>query len=149
MSDLTVTVNFKSFKSMMKDLKQTTSNLEPAFRDFGNYIKKETDAQFQKEIDPNGKPWEPLKPATIARKKTPYKLRETFFMFNAVYFKAGRTNFEFGIKDPKYQFHHFGTNKMPARVVIGIPSNRRKKLNGFVMAQIRRVKSLRQQRSRR
>ena len=132
----------------MKDLKQTTSNLEPAFRDFGNYMKKETDNQFQKEVDPDGKPWEPLKPATIAQKKTPFKLRETFFMFNAIYFKANKKYFEFGIKDPKYMFHHFGTSKMVARVVVGITQERRKKLNGFVIAQIRRIKSLKQQRTR-
>jgi phage gpG-like protein len=146
MSGLVVKFNDKNFKSFMKDLKQTTKNLEPAFRDFGNYLKKETDTQFQKEIDPNGKPWEPLKPSTIARKRTPYKLRETFFMYNSIYFKSSGTTFEFGIKDPKYQFHHFGTSKMPARVIVGVPQDRRKKLNGFIIAQIRRVKGLRQQR---
>jgi hypothetical protein len=148
MTQPTASVDAKSFKSFMKDLKQSTSNLEPAFRDFGNYIKKETNTQFQKEIDPEGRPWEPLKPSTLARKKTSFKLRETFFMFNAFYYKATKTNFEFGIKDPKYQFHHFGTSKMPARVVIGIPNDRRKKLNNFIIAQIRRVKSLRSQRKK-
>lgn len=147
MLDLKASVDLKSFNSFMKQLKQTTSNLEPAFRDFGNYMKKETDYQFQKEVDPDGKLWEPLKPATLIKKKTPFKLRETFFMFNAVYFKATKTRFEFGIKDPKYQFHHFGTSKMVPRVVIGITQKRRKKLNDLVILQIRRVKSLRNQRS--
>ena len=85
----------------MKQLKQTTSNLSPAFRDFGEYMKKETDIQFKKEVDPNGKSWEPLKLATLARKKTTTKLRETLVMYNSIYYIATDKGFEFvvGLQD--------------------------------------------------
>jgi len=124
----------------MKQLKQTTSNLAPAFRDFGVYMERETQDQFKREIDPDGKPWEPLKPATLAQKKTSFKLRETFTMYNTLYYTATDKNFRFGIRDPKYKWHHFGTSRMAARVVVGFNSERRKKANELVIAQIRRVK---------
>lgn len=142
---ISAAVDAKSFKDFMKQLKQGTSNLAPAFRDFGEYMKKHTEVQFQSEVDPEGKPWQPLKPATIARKKTPFKLRESFFMFNSVFYVAEDKQFIFGIKDPKYQFHHEGTSRMPARVVIGITNDRRGKLNKLVTAQILRVKGKRAQ----
>lgn len=145
---ISVTVDAKNFKGFMKDLKQSTSNLRPAFDDFGKYLKKETDSQFKLEVDPDKRPWEPLKPATIARKKTPYKLRETFKMYESFYYKADKQSFEYGLKDEKYIFHHYGTFKMPARVVIGITQERRKRLNEFVILQIRRVKKLRSVRAK-
>lgn len=133
----------KNFKDFMRQLKQTTSNLAPAFRDFGEYLKRETDVQFQREVDPEGRPWEPLKDSTLARKKTSYKLRETFEMYNTIYYVASDKEFKYGIKDPKAIFHQYGTSRMSARVVVGITSERRKKANDLVIAQIRRVKSKR------
>jgi hypothetical protein len=137
---ISASVESKNFKDFMKQLKQTTSKLSPAFRDAGEYMKKETIIQFEKEVDPNGKPWAPLAPATIAKKKTPFKLRETLVMFNTLFYVANDKGLTFGIKDDKYRFHHEGTTRMPARVVIGITDARRGKINQFVIAQIRRVK---------
>jgi phage gpG-like protein len=142
---ISASVDAKSFKDFMKQLKQTTANLAPAFRDFGEYLKKETDVQFAKEVDPAGNPWAALKPSTLVRKKTSFKLRETLVMYNSIYYTATDKGFEYGIKDPKYQFHHNGTSRMPARVVIGIDNTRQKKVNDFVIAQIRRVKGKRAQ----
>lgn len=138
---ISLEVDAKNFKSFMKELKSATSNLAPAFRNFGEYLEKETDAQFVSETDPDGKAWEPLKPSTLSRKKTSTKLRETLKMYNSIYYVAEDKGFEYGIKDPKYRFHHEGTGRMPARVVIGITNERRGVLNKFVITQIKRVKS--------
>lgn len=143
---ISVSFDAKSFKGFMKDLKQSTTKLQPAFNDFGKYMMTETKEQFETETDPDGKAWEPLKPATLRIKKTNTKLRETLEMYNSMYYKATNEYFIFGIKDIKYQFHHFGTSRMAQRRVVGITNERRKKLNGFVVAQIRRVKGLRNQR---
>lgn len=146
---INVKVDSKNFKNFMKQLKQTTKNLAPAFRDAGEYLKKETTIQYQKEVDPDGKPWAPLKPSTLAKKKTSTKLRETLVMFNSFYYVSSNQGLEYGIKDPKYRFHHEGTSRMPARVVIGITNVRRGKINDYVVAQIRRVKGKRNQSKKR
>jgi hypothetical protein len=123
----------------MKDLKTNVSNMQPAFRDAGEYLKKETLNQFDKEVDPDGKAWEPLKPSTLLKKKSPYKLRETLTMFNTLYYTATKDKLDFGIKDKKYIFHHEGTSRMPARVVIGITNERMGEINKFVLKHIRLV----------
>lgn len=132
-----------NFKDFMKQLKQGTKNMAPAFRDFADYMRKETENQYATETDPEGRPWAPLKPSTIKRKKTPYKLRETLVMYNSIGVNVTDEKFIFAIKDDKYKYHHTGTSKMPARVVLAITNDRRKKANEFVIAQIRRVKGKR------
>lgn len=133
----------------MKSLKSTTKKLSPAFRDFGEYLKKDTVEQFKQEKDPSGKSWQPLKPATLARKKTTTILRETLVMFNSFYYVATDDGFEYGLKDSKYTYHHTGTNRMPARIVIGINNNRLIQMNKLLTAQIRRVTGNRKQQRQR
>jgi Phage virion morphogenesis family len=131
--DADVTIEAKFFKSFMKELKVSVSNMSPAFKEYGDYVRKETDNQFLKEIDPDGKPWVPLKPATLLRKKTAFKLRETYEMSRSFYVDVDPKSMSYGLKDPKYIFHHYGTRKMAARVVIGDTNERRGKLNKFIV----------------
>ena len=139
--DLIVTVKDKAFKSFMKDLKVTTANLEPAFRKFGDYLKKETDEQFSKEIDPDGKKWSPLKESTLKRKKTRTILRETGKMVDSYYYEVQNNSFEYGLKSDIYIHHHYGTRKMAKRRVIGLTNDRYGELNKLVILQIKRVKA--------
>lgn len=143
MNDLSVEFNDKSFKSFMRNFRTQVSNMEPPFRQFGFEIKSLTKNQFEQEVAPDGTAWQPLAPSTLARKKTPYKLRETLTMFRSMYFRVSKKDFKFGLKDEKYIYHHYGTNKMPARVVIGMNSERYKLLNQLVVLHIKRVKNKR------
>lgn len=133
----------KNFKSFAKNLKSSVSNLEPAFDEFGRYIQPETQRQFTTETDPDGNKWAELSPVTLLRKQTPYILRETFFMYSMIFYVATKNSFEFGIRDPKYKFHHEGTAKMPARVVIGITDKRKQRLNRIIIVYLKRVRSRR------
>lgn len=130
----------KNFQSFAKNLKSSVSNLEPAFDEFGRYLQTETVDQFTREIDPDGKRWSPLSPRTLERKQTPYILRETFEMFNSFFYTATKKSFVYGLADPKYRFHHEGTSRMPARVVIGITSARKDKFNEIVILYLKRIR---------
>ncbi len=141
MGDLSVEFNDKSFKSFMRNFRTQVSNMEPPFRQFGVEIRKLTNNQFQQEVEPDGTPWQQLSPSTIAQKKTPYKLRETLTMFRSMYVKVNRKDFKFGLRDDKYIYHHYGTSKMPARVVIGMTNDRYKILNKLIILHIKRVKN--------
>lgn len=143
MSDLSVEFNDKSFKSFMRNFRTQVTNMEPPFRQFGVEIKKLTRTQFEQEVTPDGIAWQSLAPSTIARKKTPYKLRETLTMFRSMYVRTNKKDFKFGLKDNKYIYHHYGTSKMPARVVIGMNSERYKLLNQLIVLHIKRVKNKR------
>lgn len=117
--------------------------MEPPFRQFGVELRKLTKDQFYKEQDPEGAPWSPLAPSTLAHKKSPYKLRETGFMFSSMKVKVTKKDFKFGLTDEKYIYHHYGTVKMPARVVVGMTNERYRMLNDLVRLHIKRVKNKR------
>lgn len=70
-----------------------------------NYLTEQTQQQFDDEIDPTGKPWKKLKPATLARKRTDQIGTETRAMRRSLYgklTKAGRG--EIGFKVPYAPF---------------------------------------------
>jgi hypothetical protein len=54
-------------------------------------------------------------------------------MSQSFYAVADKESLQYGLKDPKYKFHHFGTRRMPARVVIGDTNERRKTLNKLIV----------------
>lgn len=141
MFELTPKINSKDYKSFAKNLKSSVANLEPAFDQFGRYVKSQTEEQFNKEVDPDGDAWQPLSPYTLLRKSTNTILRETGAMAKSFFYRANKQSFEFGLDDFKYKFHHEGTSKMPARVVIGISDERKEKLNGFIIAHMKRTRS--------
>jgi hypothetical protein len=132
-----ISIDAKDFKSFMKEMKVNVSNMEPPFKEYGQYLKKETTKQFSTETDPDGKPWADLKPSTLLRKKTSFKLRETYEMSKSFFVQTSKDSMEWGIKDPKYKFHHEGTSRMAARVVIGDNNDRRKVLNKMIVGYLR------------
>lgn len=138
--DVKVSVDSKAFASAMKALKQGTKNLAPAFRTFGDYMEKETKSNYEREVDFEGNPLAPLKPATLKYKKGKGILREKEKMFKAFKAIAVDAGFTMFIDDPKYRFHHEGTDKMAARPVLGINNEQRGVLNNMVRLQIKRVR---------
>lgn len=134
--------NIKYFKSYMKQIGKYTSNFKPVFAEYDTYLRKDTQQQIKREVNPEGKPWEPLAESTLRQKRTNLKLRETFYMVGTIYSKVTKISYEFGIKDKKYQYHHYGTKKMPRRVIIGVGNGqRRKKLTIVIRQHLKRLKS--------
>jgi hypothetical protein len=135
--DAQVTIESKSFNSFMKQMKTSVSDMSPPFKEYGRYLKKETDEQFVREVDPDGRPWEPLKPSTLLRKKTGFKLRETYEMSKSFFVDIDKKSMSYGLRDKKYIFHHYGTSKMVARVVIGDNNERRGVLNKMIVSHLK------------
>lgn len=133
MSDIEISLNMKYFNSFMKELKTKTTTFEPVWKQYESFIRDEIDKQYKGEYDPSGKPWEPLKPATLLRKRTNFKLRETFKMYKSLKFKLSKKTMSWYIDDEKYKYHHYGTSKMVARVVLGDNQQRRLKLNKIIV----------------
>lgn len=137
MLDCEIKIEAKYFKSFMQELKVKVSNMSPPFQQYGQFIKGETDKQFASETDPEGRKWQPLKPATLLRKRTSFILRETFEMSKSFFTEVTPKSLTYGLRDPKYRFHHFGTSKMVARVVIGDTQARRRELNKIIVQYLR------------
>jgi len=134
------TTDIKYFKSYMRELQAKTTNFKPPFTAFGEFLVKDTKQQIQSEKSPEGVPWLPLAPSTLRQKKTSLKLRETFRMVKAIFYIASKGQLEFGIKDKKYVFHHYGSKNMPARVIVGVnTTTRRKRLTKEITLYLRHI----------
>jgi len=69
--------------------------------------------------DPSGKPWTPLKPATIKHKKNPKMLVEHGDMLR-FYSRAANNSVVIGTVDRKAYWHHAGTSRgLPERKLVG------------------------------
>ncbi|MCT6700914.1 phage virion morphogenesis protein [Rheinheimera sp. 4Y26] len=53
----------------LNKLMANTKNLHPALAQVGEYLLESHQARFQLEVAPDGTPWAPLAPETLARKK--------------------------------------------------------------------------------
>jgi len=58
----------KAVQAMLKDAVTRIKDFTPAMKAFSEYLVKETGDRFRKEQAPDGSGWDPLKPATVARK---------------------------------------------------------------------------------
>lgn len=139
MLDLSVKIEAKYFKSFMQDLKVKVSNLSPAFQEYAQYIKRETEGQFRDEKTASGQKWAALRPATLKRKKTSYILRETFEMYRSFFTEVSPKQLRYGLRDPKAKYHEFGTSRMVARPIISNSDTqeRRGELNKIIVRYLR------------
>lgn len=79
-------------------------------------------AEFAAGMDPYGRPWKPLKPATLARGRTPPPLDNTGDLKDTVDAKpmqGAGVSVTFGV--PYAGFHQHGTKRMVARPIL--PAN--------------------------
>ena len=133
--------DIKVFKSYIKQYQLAVTDFSKPFGEFGRYLKSETKAQIKAEKSPTGTPWLPLAPVTIRQKRTRKKLRETYKMTRSLFYKVSKIELEFGISDKKYIHHHYGTKKMPARVIVGVDTPERMKfLNKRISVYLRNIK---------
>lgn len=72
MAGATLTAELTGLSSLTKALNQLMTqagNVEPALAQIGEYLLESHQSRFQLEIAPDGTPWLPLAPETLARKK--------------------------------------------------------------------------------
>ena len=102
-------------------------SLTTPIRQAGEWMRRETQLNFARQSDPEGKPWEPLKPSTLRRKKTTAILRETGSLSASIHRHGpGSSGHETRIRvDVDYGiFHQTGTKAIPQREIIGISEKR-------------------------
>jgi hypothetical protein len=118
MSGLTITIDSKSFKSYMQAFKVSVSNLSAPLQDFSRQYEAKVKSNWQSGLDYRGKAFAPLAPSTLLQKRTSTILIETGEMINSLYYDVKKLELKFGIRDPKYIYHHEGTSRMPQRRVL-------------------------------
>jgi phage gpG-like protein len=103
--------------SNLKDINSTNKKV-------GDYLVARSRSNFENEVDPSGRSWKPLSPATIERKRREGSslkiLQRTGKMKNSVYVTVNRASVVVGYSDPKVVYHQLGTDRTPKREVVGI-----------------------------
>ena len=88
-------------------------------------MERETRLNFARESDPDGKPWTPLRPSTLRRKRTRAILRETGSLAASVMMQGPsgrRVRIVVGVAYGIY--HQTGTVRMAQRKILGISEDR-------------------------
>ncbi len=116
----------------------------PMMGECGQYMVMSAKRNFAEERDPAGKPWKPLKPATIKRKGSSRILFDTGALNRSIQVLAlDRDRVAVGpayTEQKKGKWHQFGTEHIPARPFLGFsePRNDVERLKQIVIKHLRR-----------
>ena len=106
----------------LRELRRRGENLEPAMRSIGELLLNSTRARFDSERSPDGVPWQPLAPRTLARKKRNRDkiLTEEGRLRGTLAYQAGADWVEVGSPLIYGATHQFGRGPIPARPYLGL-----------------------------
>lgn len=103
-------------------------DIKPPLAETGALLERKAKLRFAKQKDPTGKPWAPLRPATLKRKKTKAILRETGSLAASIAFAVSgnevrvKPSVAYGI------FLQTGTRKMEPRPFMGFEADDSQKI---------------------
>lgn len=113
----------KQVAQALNRLLKQGSNLDPVFRDIGEYLLESTQQRFIDQQAPDGEPWEPLSPKTLKKKKRQDRvLTETGTLVDTLNYQLGVNQLKFGSNREYAATHQFGreADGIPARPFLGV-----------------------------
>jgi len=119
-------------EDVQRDLQRIMRNMGttvPAMKDAGEYMQRSVSDRFRKEEDPEGRPWEPLSPFTLANKRNDKILTERGGpgLRGSIHYRAGEGVLEQGTNKIYGAVHQFGATIKPKSgksLAIGSPKGR-------------------------
>ncbi|WP_337840506.1 phage virion morphogenesis protein [Rheinheimera sp.] len=103
-----------------------SQNLYPAHAQMGEYLLESHQSRFQLELSPDGEPWEPLAPETLARKEGEDRiLQQSGTLRDTLSYEATPDELLFGSNLEYAATHQFGREEagIVARPFIGLTSS--------------------------
>lgn len=113
----------KQIAQALNRLLQQGGDLEPAFREIGEFMLETTQQRFDDMQAPDGEPWEPLSPTTLKNKKRTDKiLTESGTLADTLNYQLGNNQLMFGSNMEYAATHQFGreADGIPARPFLGV-----------------------------
>lgn len=121
------------------ELMERLGELRTPLLDIAEYLHQSTDERFRKKVAPDGSPWAPLSPVTLAKKKGKGILRESGALQDTFRHAVTGNELAFGTDRPYGAVHQFGQKKgasgttsrgtplpwgdIPARPYLGLSSD--------------------------
>lgn len=107
----------------------------------GAYLESKAKERSNKEVDPSGNPWKPLRPATIAAKRSrgaPLQiLRDSGILVASIAFILSRNQVRVGPSVEYAIWHQTGTRRMPQRRIMGFESGDADAITRFFVMHLR------------
>lgn len=106
---LDVVMNGSAVGKALEQLGERLESLRTPLLDIAEYLHQSTDGRARRQVAPDGSPWAPLSPATLARKKSGSKiLRETGALLDTLRHQVSDNELAFGTDRPYGAIHQFG-----------------------------------------
>lgn len=126
------------------DLKRWTGKITSRLRDLRapmlaakNHMEAKIEGQFQTETDPDGNPWEPLKPDTLARKQGGSILVESGKLRDSFRYDLDEKSLTISSNSPVFVAHDQGVLPQPERQILGISAEDKNEIAGLVKRYVR------------
>lgn len=103
MSGVRIEYDDSQVMAMLTEVSAKVRNMEPIMRSIGTVLVERNRLRFDRQVDPDGRPWAPIKrPGQI--------LRHTSLLFNSLLVgEVTATSVEFGTNVPYAAAHQFGS----------------------------------------
>lgn len=105
---LDVTIDVSSVGRALEQLAERLGDMRVPLLDIGEYLHQSTDARARNQVGPDGRPWAPLSPRTLAKKKGNKKLRESGALLDTLRHSVAGDELQFGTDRPYGAIHQFG-----------------------------------------
>lgn len=120
-AQIQVTLDDKDVMAHLAKVAARGKSLAPVMAAFGDYLILVTRGRFEREQDPENKPWKPLSDFTLLYKKNDQILTESTDLRNSFHRVADATSVRMGTDRPYAAAHQFGLKK-----ALNIRSHQRK-----------------------
>ncbi len=107
-SMLEVSIDVSSAGKALDDLFKRLGDLTTPLNDIAEYLHQSTSDRFRQQVAPDGSPWAPLAPSTLARKKGSRILRDKGTLQGTLRHSVSNNELSFGTDRPYGAIHQFG-----------------------------------------
>lgn len=101
-------VDDQALRRGLTDLAARGKDLRVPLRSIGEMMLRSTDERFSKERDPEGQPWAPLMPATLAHKRNTRILTEAGNLRGSINYRVSNDQLEVGTPSIYGAIHQLG-----------------------------------------
>jgi phage virion morphogenesis protein len=105
---LDVQVDDSQVGAVLAELIERLGDIRTPLNDIAEYLHQATDERFRQQVAPDGTPWAPLSPATLARKKGSRILRESGVLQDTMRHQVEGEELLFGTDRPYGAVQQFG-----------------------------------------
>ena len=107
-SMLEVAIDTSPVGKALDQLSERLDDLTTPLNDIAEYLHQSTNDRFRQQIAPDGSPWAPLAPSTLARKKGGRILRDKGTLQDTLRHTVSNNELSFGTDRPYGAIHQFG-----------------------------------------